>query len=177
MTALTLTSVELRTHKANAHHLHPILLIGKAGLSPAVIKETDAALTAHNLIKIRVFSEERKARELLLHDLCDQLNAAPVQHIGKLLVIWRPSDDAAVAHGDQTRKAAVKTAAQHANSSRANHDLRPKIVTVVKPSRSRNHRPTVKKISLLGNQRITAGGLVKRSKKRTTSSSVKKRPV
>ena len=53
-------------------------------------KEIDAALSAHGLIKVRVFSDDRAAREALLAELADALGAAPIQHIGKLLVLWRP---------------------------------------------------------------------------------------
>jgi RNA-binding protein YhbY len=59
-------------------------------LSPAVKKEADAALKAHGLIKIRVFNDDRAAREAMLQALAEELDAAPIQHIGKLLVLWRP---------------------------------------------------------------------------------------
>jgi RNA-binding protein YhbY len=55
-----------------------------------VLKEADAALNAHGLIKIRVLGDDRAARELIYQTLADELNAAPIQHIGKLLVLWRP---------------------------------------------------------------------------------------
>ena len=57
---------------------------------PGVRKEIDAALNAHGLIKIRVFSDDRSARELMYQELAAELSAAPIQHIGKLLVLWRP---------------------------------------------------------------------------------------
>jgi RNA-binding protein len=60
-------------------------------LTAAVKKEADSALKAHGLIKVRVFSDDRSAREaMFLTTLADELNAAPIQHIGKLLVLWRP---------------------------------------------------------------------------------------
>jgi RNA-binding protein len=66
-------------------------MIGSQGLSDAVIKEAERAIAAHELIKIRVLGDEREAREGYLAQLCETLNAAPVQHIGKLLLIYRPS--------------------------------------------------------------------------------------
>jgi len=66
-------------------------MIGAQGLSEAVIKETERALAAHELIKIRVLGDEREAREAYLAQLCETLNAAPVLHIGKLLLIYRPA--------------------------------------------------------------------------------------
>jgi putative YhbY family RNA-binding protein len=79
-----------RALRALAHHLEPVVTIGHAGLSPAVLHEIDVSLFAHELIKIRVQSADRDAREELLHEVCDRLDAAPVQHIGKLLVVFRP---------------------------------------------------------------------------------------
>jgi len=65
-------------------------MIGNDGLTPAVVKEIDGALRSHGLIKVRIFSDDRAAREAVLAELTDRLGAAPVQHIGKLLVLWRP---------------------------------------------------------------------------------------
>ena len=90
MTALHLTPAERKTHRAAAHHLLPVVAIGNDGLTDAVLKESDAALAAHGLIKLRVFSDDREQREALLGRLADELGAAPIQHIGKLLVLWRP---------------------------------------------------------------------------------------
>ena len=68
-------------------------MIGADGLTDAVMRETDAALSAHGLIKIRVANDDRAARELWYQSMAAELNAAPVQHIGKLLVIWRPAPE------------------------------------------------------------------------------------
>jgi RNA-binding protein len=68
-------------------------MIGNDGLTPAVVKETDAALKAHGLIKIRVLGDDRAARESVYQQLADTLDAAPIQHIGKLLVLWRPKPE------------------------------------------------------------------------------------
>ncbi len=143
MTALTLTTAERRALRADAHHLNPVVLVGGDGLTPAVVKETDAALNAHGLIKVRVFGDVREDREAIYHRLCDELGAAPVQHIGKLLVLWRPVPDK------------VKATEEERKSG-------PRIVKIVSFSKSGNHRATVKKVKVFGNQRVTAGGLVKR---------------
>lgn len=150
MPALTLSTAERRSKRADAHHLNPIVLIGNDGLTPAVQKEIDAALNAHGLIKVRVFSDERDTRESIFAALADQLGAAPVQHIGKLLVLWRPVPE----------KEKVE---------REGRMPGPKIVKVLKFSKSGNHRAQVKKIKVLGNERVTAAGELKRARKRTTS--------
>ncbi len=150
MPAIQLTPAQRKDKRADAHHLDPVVLIGGEGLTPAVRKEVDAALTAHGLIKVRVFSDERETREAMLATLADELGAAPIQHIGKLLVLWRPIPPKEKAERDDRMPG-------------------PKVVKVLKFSRSGNHRPQVKKVKVLGNQRLTAGGEVKRAKKRTTS--------
>lgn len=94
---LKLSSDVRRTLRARAHDLNPVVSIAENGLSEAVLKEIDACLKAHELIKIRVYNDDREEREGYLATLCDQLDAAPVQHIGKLLVIWRPAPAQATA--------------------------------------------------------------------------------
>jgi putative YhbY family RNA-binding protein len=87
---LALTPAERRELRAKAHGLHPVVSVGHHGLTPAVLHEIDVNLLAHELIKVRVFEDDRQARETLLARICAELDAAPVQHIGKLLVVWRP---------------------------------------------------------------------------------------
>src|SRR6476646_1908549 len=90
MPAIQLSVAERKAHRAEAHHLDPVVMIGNDGLTPAVKKEIDAALNAHGLIKVRVLGDDREARESMYQQLADDLGAAPIQHIGKLLVFWRP---------------------------------------------------------------------------------------
>jgi putative YhbY family RNA-binding protein len=148
MPAIELTPAERKLHRAEAHHLDPVVMIGADGLTPAVTRETDLALKAHGLIKVRVHSDDRPMREGLLATLCDQLDAAAIQHIGKLLVLWRPIPPKEETVERDARKSG------------------PRIVKVLKFSKSGNHRAQVKKLTVLGNQRLTAGGIVKRAKER-----------
>jgi len=90
---LQLSSVERRALKARAHALEPVVLVGSAGLTPAVAGEIDRSLTAHALIKVRVLGDDRNGRTDILSRICVELNAAPVQQIGKILVIYRPKPD------------------------------------------------------------------------------------
>jgi len=87
---LLISSEQRRQLRARAHGLNPVVSIAQQGLSDAVLKEIDSCLKAHELIKIRVYDDDRDVREGYLATLCTNLGAAPVQHIGKLLVIWRP---------------------------------------------------------------------------------------
>lgn len=147
---LKLTPAERSALRAEAHALNPVVIIGEAGLTPAVMKEIDASLNAHGLIKVRVFGDEREARVAIYDTICEQLNAAPVQHIGKLLVVYRPKQDTA-----------------KETSERRGKGLRE--VTIVKPSRTGTKKPSVTKVMLKGNERVTAGGSIKRAKPRQTS--------
>ena len=150
MAALQLSSAERKDKRAEAHHLEPVVMVGNAGSTPAVVREIDAALNAHGLIKVRVALDDRAAREAMLLALADELGAAPIQHIGKLVVLWRPVPP----------KERVE---------REGRMPGPKVVKILKFSKSGNHRAQVKKITVLGNMRLAAGGELKRARKRTSS--------
>ena len=92
--SLQLSPVERRALKARAHALEPTVLVGSGGLTAAVAGEIDRSVGAHELIKVRVMGDDRVVREGILKRICEDLNAAPVQHIGKTLVIYRPQPDA-----------------------------------------------------------------------------------
>src|SRR6266851_1822064 len=100
---LTITSAERRALRARAHHLHPVVAIGQHGLTPSVIREIDVNLRAHELIKVRAFSDIRGERDAMLGQICAKLDAAPVQHIGKLLILWRPAPKEPVAKEKSSR--------------------------------------------------------------------------
>lgn len=90
---LNLSADERRALRARAHALNPVVAISQNGLTESVLKEIANSLTSHELIKIRVFNDDREQREQFLATICRELEAAPVQHIGKLLVVWRPSPE------------------------------------------------------------------------------------
>lgn len=97
MAEMILTRDERLALKGRAHHLNPVVLLGAAGLTDAVIREIDRALNAHELIKIRVPGDDRDLREAMFTNLADRLGAARVQMIGKLLVLYRPKPEAPAA--------------------------------------------------------------------------------
>lgn len=88
---ITLNALQRRYLRSQAHHLHPMVMIGDAGLTDAVMREVDVGLKSHELIKVRVFGDDRDNRIAILGKICAELSAAPVQHIGKLLLIYRPA--------------------------------------------------------------------------------------
>ncbi|MBX3660224.1 MAG: YhbY family RNA-binding protein [Ramlibacter sp.] len=150
MPAIQLTIAQRKEHRAEAHHLNPVVMIGNDGLTAAVKKEVDAALNAHGLIKIRVLGDDRAQREAMYLALADELAAAPIQHIGKLLVLWRPKP-AKNRTEDEDRMPG------------------PRDVKVIKYSKRGGQRPEIKTLRVLGNQRLTPGGQIKRAKPKKKS--------
>ena len=75
--------------KARAHDLEPVVLVGNKGLTDEVVNEVDRALTAHELIKVRAPGLDRDAREAAFKALSERTGAEPVQHIGKVFVLFR----------------------------------------------------------------------------------------
>ena len=84
-----ITPGQRRFLRAQAHALNPVVMIGDAGLTPGVMKEIEHSLNSHELIKIKVASGDREQRESMLAEICAALEAAPAQHIGKTLVIYK----------------------------------------------------------------------------------------
>jgi putative YhbY family RNA-binding protein len=148
---MKLTPAQRSDLRADAHALNPVVMIGEAGLTPSVLKEIDASLDAHSLIKIRVFGDDREARIEMYDTICSKLDAAPIQHIGKLLVLYRPKKDLPKERNEKRGKGMRE-------------------VTIVKPSPSGTKRPSVTKVMVKGNERVTAGGSIKRAKPRQASS-------
>jgi hypothetical protein len=97
-----------------------------------------------------VFSDVRETREQMLSSLTEELSAAAVQHIGKLLVLWRPIEE-------------------KPKEARDDRLPGPRVVKLVSFSKSGNHRATVKKVKVLGNERVTRGGTIKRKDVRQVS--------
>ncbi len=90
---MLILSVAQRTElKARAHSLKPIVIIGHAGLTPAVLDEIERSLKSHDLLKIRVMNDDREARAAMLQEICEILKAGAVQNIGKTLIVYRPLD-------------------------------------------------------------------------------------
>ncbi len=145
---LKLTPAQRSELRSQAHGLAPVVMIGDSGLTPAVMKEIDASLNAHGLIKIRVLGDDRDARVSHYESICADLSAAPVQHIGKLLVVYRPKKEL-------TKE--VKTT--------RGKGLREVVIVKTNPTK----KPTITKVMVKGNERVTAGGNIKRAKTRQTS--------
>ncbi len=155
MAKIELTIAQRKAHRAEAHYLNPVVLVGSDGLTDAVKKEVSLALDSHGLIKVRMGSSERVDRDAMYVVLCDTLNCAPIQHIGKTLVLWR----------EPVEK--IKS------SERAEDRMPgPKDVKTLKYSSRGGQRPEVKVVRVLGNERLTRAGILKTAK--TKQRSIKK---
>ena len=92
---VSLTPRERVSLKGRAHALEPLVHVGQAGLTDAVVRETERALAAHELIKVKVGAADRVARAQVCEALCARTDAALVQNVGKVFVLWRPRDEVA----------------------------------------------------------------------------------
>lgn len=87
---VSLTTRERASLKARAHALEPVVHVGHGGVTAAVAAEIERALTAHELIKVRAGAADREQREAILADITARTDAAVVQTVGKVMVLWRP---------------------------------------------------------------------------------------
>jgi len=127
---MELTPAKRRALRAEAHHLDPVVSIGNQGLTPAVLHEIDVNLLAHELVKLKVHSDDREAREQLVARVCDALDAAPVQHVGKVLILYRERKEQ-----EESAPRAKRTSAKHAPEKRpgGKRQSRPATNEVAKP--------------------------------------------
>lgn len=157
MPQLELSAARRRALRAQAHHLPALAHIGSNGLSEAAVNEIDALLAAHALVKVRVLEAERDERAAMGEALAGQLNAAFVQHIGRLLVLWRPLPEPADAP------------APAADADGKPRRAAPRDVKVLRYSTRGGQRPEVRFVRVLGNQRLSAGGKLKKARPKQRS--------
>jgi RNA-binding protein len=90
---VSLSPRERQRLKARAHALEPVVQVGNSGITDRVAAELDRALAAHELIKVKVTAPDRDAREALCEDILARVDAAEVQRVGKVLVLFRPKPE------------------------------------------------------------------------------------
>jgi RNA-binding protein len=98
--SVVLTSRERAHLKARAHALEPTVQVGHAGITDALVAEADRALTAHELIKVKLGEADREIRDAHADALCVRTDAVSVQRVGKVIVLWRPRREDADESGD-----------------------------------------------------------------------------
>lgn len=88
-----LTARERAHLKARAHALEPRVHVGGAGVTDPLVAEADRALTAHELIKVKIASGDREARVAMGDAIAARTGAAVVHRVGKVVILWRPRPD------------------------------------------------------------------------------------
>lgn len=88
-----LTSRDRARLKARAHALEPVVQVGQSGLTDRLVAEVDRALTAHELIKVKIGGTDREARAGLAEAICARVGAALVAQVGRVFVLWRPTPE------------------------------------------------------------------------------------
>jgi RNA-binding protein len=155
--------------RTQAHDLKPVVMIGQDGVTTAVLKEIDLSLKAHKLIKVRILGDSIEVRQAAVDAVKPVLQAHLIQTIGKLIVLYRASDECVMKENNESpsymsyRSGGIN----HVNPNTTN-SAPPREVKVRKISKA-NRRPPMRKVLVLGNQRVTQGGLIKRKKPRLVS--------
>lgn len=90
---MSLNKKQIQYLKGVAHPLKPIVLLGSNGLTEAVVAEIDYALNHHELIKVKIPTDDRETKSLIVDAICRETNAIKVQVIGKTLIIYRESEE------------------------------------------------------------------------------------
>lgn len=84
---------ERKKLRGQAHALKPVVMIGQAGLTGAVMAEIELALDCHELIKVRIRADDREFRKQIGAEICTAAAAELIQTIGQILVIYRRNPD------------------------------------------------------------------------------------
>jgi RNA-binding protein len=91
--ATPLTTRERAHLKARAHTLEPFVHVGGSGVTDRLVAEVDRALTAHELLKVKIASDDRADRVAIGDEICARTGATAVHRVGKVLILWRPRED------------------------------------------------------------------------------------
>ncbi len=88
-TLMPLSEPQKKHLRGLAHALRPVVMVGQQGLRDSVYEELEQALTAHELVKVKVSAGDREARDAAIRELCEQSGAELVQRIGNMAVLFR----------------------------------------------------------------------------------------
>ncbi len=89
----SLSHKQILAFRAQAHHLHPVVLLGEKGLTDNVVQEADLALLAHELIKVKINGADRDQRNQIAKELTERCNASIIQTIGRMVVLYRKNEN------------------------------------------------------------------------------------
>ena len=95
---MALSKNQIRFLLAKCHGLKPVVLMGQKGLTEELLNELDHALNDHELVKIKLSADDKKARVQLVSEICDRSNSEEIQTIGKMLSVYRANPEKPVIH-------------------------------------------------------------------------------
>lgn len=90
---MNLSTKQKQHLKGLAHPLKPVVMLGNNGLTEGVLAELEQALEHHELIKVKIATEDRETKALIVAAIVRETSASEVQVIGKTLVLYRPSKE------------------------------------------------------------------------------------
>lgn len=90
---MNLNKKQIQHLKGLAHSLKPTILLGSNGLTEAVVAEIDYTLSHHELIKIKIPTDDKETKSLIVDAICRETNSTMIQVIGKTLIIFRQSEE------------------------------------------------------------------------------------
>jgi RNA-binding protein len=90
---MTLSNKQIQYFKGLAHALKPVVQLGNNGLTEGVLAEIDGAIKHHELIKVKVPTDDKDEKTLIMDAIIRETGAVKVQAIGHILVLFKPSDD------------------------------------------------------------------------------------
>lgn len=86
---MTLSNADKKNYRAIGHNLHPIVTIAQKGISDNIRLELERALSAHELIKVKIVAADREAKKVITQSICEGFNAQCIQSIGHVILLYR----------------------------------------------------------------------------------------
>ncbi|MEL0629985.1 ribosome assembly RNA-binding protein YhbY [Psychromonas aquatilis] len=78
--------------KGLAHPLKPVVLLGQNGLTEGVLAEIENALSFHELIKVKVATDDRETKQLIIDAIVRETDSLAIAKIGHIVALYRPSE-------------------------------------------------------------------------------------
>jgi len=87
---MTLTEKQRKHLRKLAHSLKPVIIVGNAGASDALLAELDQTIEHHELIKVKVNAGDRDVRDDVVQELLAATDAVLVNRVGNIATLYRP---------------------------------------------------------------------------------------
>jgi RNA-binding protein len=90
---MKLTEAQKKFLRGRGHSLNPVVTVGDAGLTPAVLAELESALAHHELLKVKLRTGDRALRDEFIERIGAELGATLVQKIGYVALFYRENPE------------------------------------------------------------------------------------